>query len=166
MIRVVGHDRADVSGRFAGHAQREVVRPGTGAGEHHVPDLGREGREQSFGVLDHRRVHVPGVGVQQCRLGGDRGDDSRMGVPDGWPVVVGVEELLAACGVELGSGTSDEFDRMPVEQPVRATHGAFPPCDERAEDTRRTHDGRRPHSRRTTAAAAASRSAGVGGAPT
>ena len=131
MIGERGDDDALPAGVGAGDPQRQVVRFRARAGEHHVRQVGREGREQRLGIIQHGVVQIARVGVDLRGLPGDRLHDMRMGVPHRGDVVVAVEVAVAVHVEQPGALAAHQVNGMFVEQPVGRAEQALPPLHHR-----------------------------------
>ncbi len=83
-----------------------------------MADLGREGGEKLFGVIEHGLVQIARMGVEQCGLPGNRLNDVRVTVADRRHIIIGVEIGIALGIVEPDAFATDELHRLLVEQPI------------------------------------------------
>ena len=98
VVRALEDDHVAATGRGPRQPEGQLV--GLAPRVDEVGDLQRrrEGGDQALGVVEHRRVEVSGVRLQQRLLPGRGLDDARMGVTDVGDVVDEVE-VCAAVGV-------------------------------------------------------------------
>ena len=95
-----------------------------------MTDLGRKGREQFFGEVEHGLVQVARMRVEHGGLPRNRLHDLRMAVPDGCNVVVGVQIAMSGGVVEPDAFAADELHRLVVEQPIRRAEQPASPRDQ------------------------------------
>ena len=129
VIGVRGHDDAGIAGGGAGKAEGEVIRLGPGAGEHHMGKIGREMRQQAFGIGQHAIMQVAGMGGQAGGLRRLGGDDEGMAMPDRGHVVVGVEIGPAFGIMQPDPLPLQQMDRGFIEQPVGRAEQALAALD-------------------------------------
>ena len=91
VIGVVGRDHAGLAGHRLRHAQRDVIRLGSGADHDHLAEVVLELAGQPFDVIQNIIVQVARVGVQRRRLFRDRLDHLGVAVADMRHIVVAVQ---------------------------------------------------------------------------
>ena len=148
VVGALQRDDVLAAGVDARQLQRQVARLRTRVDEEHAVELGRQQLHQPLGVVGHRVVQKPRVGVQQPELARGGRRDPRMRMADDGDVVDHVQVRAAVRVVQVLATAADDLHRPRVVQLLRARR---PP----------TRGGR--HRRRRPAAAARRRRAPISG---
>ena len=118
VIGIFGHDHPGPLGMGKGDAQRQIVRLGPGAGEHHMIQTCRKRRQQPFGIVQNGIVQVTGMAGINRRLPGGGGDNMRVAMAQAGHIVIAVKVCLALRIIEPDPLAPHQMDRGFVKQPV------------------------------------------------
>ena len=129
VIGRAGHDEARAAGPRLGDSQGEVVRLAARAGHHEMGDRRGEGRQQALGIGIDDRAQIARVDVEPGGLAGYRLDDTRMAMPDGRHVVVGIEIATAIRPGHPDARRLDHVDGVAIEQDRPGPEASQPALD-------------------------------------
>ena len=130
MISRFGHDDTLTTGAAFRDAHGKIIGFGPGAGEHQVPDFCGHGRQKTLGINEHVIVQIAGVCGQRRHLAADRSDHSRVAMPDGGNVVVGVQIGVAIGIIKPRPLTAHKMNGTLIKQAVGRTKQSFALLDD------------------------------------
>ena len=131
MVGGIGANQAPFSRDQASDLNGYLVGLGAAATEHRALDPIMVERGQPFGEVHNTPVKVATVGVQGCLLLRHGFNDSLIGMPYGWDVIVHID-VATPIGVEqVGPLTPHDLEGFSVKKLSARTQRTFPPITQR-----------------------------------